>query len=85
MPAGLIVSVTVAVLLRLPEAPVTVIGNVPVVAATLTERVSELLVVAGFGAKEAVTPLGNPDAEKVTLPLNPFCGVTVMVLEPDAP
>lgn len=30
-------------------------------------------------AKAAVTPLGRPDAESVTLPANPFAEVTVMV------
>jgi hypothetical protein len=40
------------------------------------------VVVAEGGLKEAVTPLGNPDADKLTLPLKPFSGATVMVLEP---
>ena len=30
-----------------------------------------LVEVAGFGEKDAVTPLGKPDAERVTLPVNP--------------
>ena len=30
-------------------------------------------------AKAAVTPLGNPDAVKVTLPVKPPVSVTVMV------
>ena len=33
----------------------------------------------------AVTPLGKPDAESVTLPLKPFRGVMVMVLVPLLP
>ena len=37
----------------------------------------------GFGLKEAVTPPGKPEAVKMTLPLKPFCGVTVIVLEPE--
>ena len=32
--------------------------------------------VTGLGAKDAVTPLGKPDAESVTLPVNPFWGIT---------
>jgi hypothetical protein len=28
---------------------------------------------------DAVTPAGNPEADKLTLPLKPFCGVTPMV------
>jgi hypothetical protein len=42
------------------------------------------LVVVG-GLKEAVTPLGNPEADKLTLPVKPFCGETVTVLPPLAP
>jgi len=38
-----------------------------------------------LGLNDAVTPLGRPDADKLTLPLKPFCGVTVMVLAPLAP
>jgi hypothetical protein len=34
---------------------------------------------------EAVTPAGSPEAAKATVPLNPFFGVTVMVLVPLAP
>jgi hypothetical protein len=47
--------------------------------------VSTLVPVAGFGLKEAVTPLGSPDAESITLPVNPPEGVTVTVLVADAP
>jgi hypothetical protein len=47
--------------------------------------VSVLLPVAGFGLKAAVTPLGNPEAESDTLPLNPSCGVIVIVLVPWLP
>jgi hypothetical protein len=44
-----------------------------------------LVVVVRFGLKMAVTPLGRPDADKVTPPLKPFCAVTVIVLVPPAP
>ena len=56
--------------------------DVPVVAVALTARVKELVVVAEVGLKEAVTPPGKPDADKLTLPLKPFWGTTVIVLEP---
>ena len=36
-------------------------------------------------ANDAVTPLGTPDAVKVTAPLKPFDGVTVIVLVPLRP
>jgi len=35
--------------------------------------------------KDALTPLGRPEADRLTVPLNPFCGVTVIVLVPLAP
>jgi hypothetical protein len=44
-----------------------------------------LVPVVLLGLKVAVTPLGKPVAEKFTLALNPFCGVTVIVLVPPAP
>ena len=56
--------------------------EVPVAAVLLAVRVKELVVVAEIGLKDAVTPLGKPDAAKLTLPVKPFRGATVMVLEP---
>ena len=78
-------SVIVALLLRVPEEPVTVTMKVPVAAVPLADRVSRLVVVEGFVPKRALTPLGKPDAVKFTLPLNPFTGLIVMVVKPDAP
>jgi hypothetical protein len=74
-----------AVRVRLPDVPVMVTVTVPVVAVLLAVSVNVLVAVAGLGPNEAVTPLGRPDADKLTLPLKPFCGVTVMVLVPVAP
>ena len=59
-------------MVKLPDVPVMVTENVPMVAALLAVSVRVLAVLAGFGLKAAVTPLGNPDADKVTSPLNPF-------------
>ena len=56
--------------------------DVPVVAVLLAVNVKELVVVAEAGLKEAVTPLGKPDADRLTLPVNPLSGATVIVLEP---
>jgi hypothetical protein len=75
----------VVVLVKLPDVPEMVTVTVPVAAVLLAVSVKVLVVVAGFAVKEAVTPLGRPDADKVTLPLKPFCGVTVMVLVPAVP
>ena len=56
--------------------------DVPVAALALAVSVNELVVVAEAGLNEAVTPLGRPDAEKLTLPVKPFWGATVIVLDP---
>ncbi len=74
-----------AVCVKLPEVPVMVTVTVPVVAVLLAVSVKVLVAVAGFGLKDAVTPLAKPEADKLTLPLKPFCGVIVMVLVPLAP
>lgn len=60
--------------LRLPDVPVTVTVLCPTVAELLAANVSMLLPVVGFGTKDAVTPLGRPDTERLTLPLNPYWG-----------
>ena len=73
------------VLVKPPDAPVMVTEAVPVVAVPLAVSVNVLVLVVLLGLNDAVTPLGSPDADKLTLPLKPFCGVTVMVLAPLAP
>jgi hypothetical protein len=78
------VTVTVALLLRLPAVPVTVNVNVPSAAVLVADRVKRLVVVAGFVPNVALTPLGKPDAAKFTLLLNPFRGLIVIVVEPPA-
>jgi hypothetical protein len=75
----------VTVFVKLPEVPVMVTGNVPMAAVLLAVSVNVLAVLAGFGLNDAVTPLGKPDADKVTLPPNPFWALTVIVLVPLAP
>src|SRR5438093_485345 len=70
---------------RVPEVPVMVTLTVPVVAVGFAVSVSVLDVVVGFGSKAAVTPLGSPAAERVTLPVKPFSGETEIVLEPLLP
>lgn len=44
-----------------------------------------LVVVAFVELNDAVTPGGNPDAARLTLPVNPFCGLIVIVLVVEAP
>ena len=70
---------------RPPDVPVTVMLPVPTLAELPAASVKLLEPVAGFGLKEAVTPLGNPEAERETLPLKPFVPVMVIVLLPLAP
>ena len=80
------VRLIVVVLVRLPDVPVTVMLAVPAVAVLLAVRVKVLVEpVAGFGLKVAPTPVGNPEADRVTLPLKPFDRVIVIVLLPLEP
>jgi hypothetical protein len=62
----------VAVFDKLPDAPVTVTVAVPVAAVLLAVNVNVLVPVVVAGLNDAVTPLGRPDADRPTLPLNPF-------------
>jgi hypothetical protein len=77
--AELTVSVKVVVAVVLPEVPVMVTVNAPVVAVLVAVSVSTLLPAVGLGPQAPVTPLGRPDAARVTLPVNPPTSVTVMV------
>jgi hypothetical protein len=79
------VRLIVVVCVRPPEVPVTVTVKVPVAAVLLAVNVNVLVVVVLDGLNVAVTPLGNPEADKLTLPLKPFIGLTVIVLVPLEP
>jgi hypothetical protein len=68
-----------------PDAPETVTVTVPVTAVLLAASVSVLVFPVLLGLNDAVTPLGRPDADKLTLALKPLCGVTVMVVAPLVP
>ena len=59
--------------------------KVPVVAVLLALNVTTLVDVVGFVPNVAVTPAGSPDADKLTLPVNPPVLVTVMVEFPLLP
>ena len=76
----LTVKETVVDLVSAPLTPLMVTAKVPMAAVALAVRVSVLVVVVLAGLNEAVTPLGKPDADKVTVPLNPLSGLTVIVL-----
>jgi hypothetical protein len=70
---------------RLPDVPVIVTVAFPVVADALAVRVRVLVPLVGFGLNAAVTPLGRPEAVRVTLPANPPASWTVIVLVPPDP
>lgn len=73
------------VLAKVPDVPVMVTVKAPVVAMPVADRDKRLLVVAGFVPNAALTPLGNPEADRLTLLLNPCRGLIEMVVEPEAP
>lgn len=79
------VRLMVVVCVSVPDVPVIVTVDVPVVAVELAVNVTTLLEVVGFVPKVAVTPVGNPEAERVTLPVKPFRSATEMVLVPVEP
>src|SRR5579884_2833548 len=79
------VSVNRMLLVSVPETPLMVTVAVPVAAEPLAEIVSVLADCALAGLNEAVTPAGRPDADRSTEPLNPFCGLVVIVVAALAP
>ena len=82
---GTTVRVMVVVRVKVPDVPVMVAVTVPTVAALLAASVIVLVVVAGLGLNDALTPLGRPETDKLTLPLKPFSGVTATVAVPPLP
>jgi hypothetical protein len=79
------VSPMAVVAVNVPEIPVTVIVEVPTVVVLLVDSVSTLVPVVGLVANAAVTPVGRPDAARVTLPAKGDMSVTVIVSVPLAP
>ena len=78
---GLLVTVNAMVVaaVSVPELPVIVIVADPTAAVELAVRVNTLVLVAGLVPNDAVTPVGIPDAARVTEPANRLTSVTVMV------
>ena len=76
----MIVRVSDAVALRLPEVPVMAIVDVPSEAELEAVSISLLVLVVLAGVKDAVTPIGRPVTARATAPVNPFCGVIDIVL-----
>ena len=67
---------------KVPEVPVMVIVPLPVAAEELAVSISVLFEAVLAGLNDAVTPLGNPEAAKFTLPEKPRAGTTLIVIEP---
>jgi len=82
---ALTVRVIVVVFVRLPDVPETVTVAVPRVAVLLAVRVRVLVVEVLAGANAAVTPIGMPEADKLTLPEKFPIGTTEIVAELLAP
>jgi hypothetical protein len=68
-----------------PDAPETVTVTVPVAAVLLATSVKTLVPAVLLGLNDAVTPLGKPDDDKLTLALKPLCGMTAIVVVPLVP
>src|SRR4051812_47398400 len=69
----------------LPLVPVMVTVAEPTAAEPLAVNVRMLLLVVLAGLNVAVTPEGRPEADKVTVPVNPFRSVSVIVVVPLEP
>src|SRR5262245_39597922 len=61
-----------AVWISFPDVPMIVMLNLPVVAVALAVNVNMLLVLVLVGLNCAVTPVGSPEADKITVLLKVF-------------
>jgi hypothetical protein len=80
VPTLFTVSETVVVLVNWPAVAVMVTLAVPKDAVPLAVNVNVLVLAVLVGLNDAVIPPGSPEADKLTLPLKPFRGTTVIVL-----
>ena len=80
--AAFTVRESVVELFRVPLTPLMVTVNVPTAALGVAVNVRVLVVAVLDGVKFAVTPLGKPEADRLTPPAKPFCGLTVIVVAP---
>lgn len=80
LPVGFTLSVIVVRRVKLLDVPVTDRETVPIPAVPLAVSVSTLVLAVLVGLKEAATPFGRPDTDKLTIPVKPFTGTTVIVV-----
>ena len=73
------VSATASEEVMLPDVPVIVSVAPLAVTDEFAVRVRVLVPLVVAGEKEAVTPLGSPEVARLTVPVNPYSGVTVTV------
>lgn len=82
---GLTVRPIVVLWVIVPELPVSVMVAAPSFAVLLAVIVNigaaavALTTFTGFRLKDGVTPSGSPEAERLTLPVKPLVGLTVIV------
>jgi hypothetical protein len=84
-PVGFTFRVIVVWRVKLPEVPTTDRLNVPSAAMELAVSVKTLVLAVLVALKDAVTPLGRPDTDKLTFPVKPFSVVTLIEVFPLAP
>jgi hypothetical protein len=69
----------------LPDFPLTVTTEVPIVAPLVAVNFRVLVFIVGFGVSVAVTPLGRTEIDKLTEPVKPLAAFTATVLLALAP
>ena len=77
--AGATVTLRPVSAVKLPELPIIPTVVVLTTAELLADKVSAASVV-DIGLKDALIPLGRPEAKRLTLPAKPFAGSTTIVL-----
>jgi hypothetical protein len=80
LPVGFTLRVSVVWRVKLPDVPITDRETAPIAAVELAVSVSTLVLPVLVGLKDAATPFGRPDTDKLTIPVKPFTGVTVIVV-----
>jgi hypothetical protein len=79
LPPAVTIMLIAVVAFSVPEVPVIVTVDAPIVAVALAVNVSTSVVAVGLVTLVRVTPLGMPEAARVTVPEKPFRSVTVTV------